>query len=267
MRKTFIAIALSMLCADLLGCGDDDGGAGDAGDTDTDTDVDTDTDADGGEPHVLTWIPITACFDNESPLHAVDVAAFEITETEVTQLQYHDVMGVSPSDYYCPECAVTKVSWDMAEAFCEAVGARLPTEAEWEYAARAGTTGPYYCGDESCLPDIAWYADTSSGKGEVVAQKDPNDFGLYDMLGNAIEWVEDCYHNSYTGAPDDGSAWTAAGCEYFVMRGGCYGSTPGALRVSWRDGFITNFYGSCLPGIRCARTPGGDPDAGVDGGK
>jgi formylglycine-generating enzyme required for sulfatase activity len=122
---------------------------------------------------------------------------------------------------------------------------------------------------DGCLPDIAWYSvNTPEGHAMDVAQKEPSAFGLYDMLGNAIEWTADCYHESYSGAPTDGSAWLADGCTYFVQRGGCYGSTPRALRASWRDGFTANFYGACLPGIRCVRDPGaGEPDGGTgDGG-
>jgi len=124
-------------------------------------------------------------------------------------------------------------------------------------------------GGESCLDDIAWYVENSSGKAEEVAQKAPNDYGLYDMIGNAIEWVEDCYHESYDGAPADGGVWDEDSCEYRVLRGGCYGSTPRALRVSWRDGAIENFYGACLPGVRCVRTEAEEePDGGAeaDGG-
>ena len=80
--------------------------------------------------------------------------------------------------------------------------------------------------------------------------KDPNDFGLYDMLGNAVEWVSDCYHETYDLAPTDGSSWDEAACAYRITRGGCYGSNPGSLRVSAREGVEPNFYGACAPGVR-----------------
>jgi formylglycine-generating enzyme required for sulfatase activity len=121
-------------------------------------------------------------------------------------------------------------------------------------------------GGEGCLDDIAWYGANAEGQAMEVGQLEPNAFGLYDMIGNAIEWASDCYHGTYSGAPADGSAWDEAGCEYRVLRGGCYGSTPRALRVSWRDGVAPNFYGSCLPGVRCVRAAGSGTDAGEDAG-
>jgi formylglycine-generating enzyme required for sulfatase activity len=115
----------------------------------------------------------------------------------------------------------------------------------------------------SCLPDIAWYVENAEGQAEEVGGKDPNDFGLYDMLGNAAEWVADCYHESYTDAPTDGSVWDEPDCGYRVVRGGCYGSTPRGLRVSGREGVETNFYGSCAPTVRCARDTGATTPAGA----
>jgi formylglycine-generating enzyme required for sulfatase activity len=108
----------------------------------------------------------------------------------------------------------------------------------------------------SCLDEIAWYNENASGRAVEVATKSPNELGIYDMLGNAVEWTEDCYHDDYTGAPSDGSIWDEASCEYRVIRGGCYGSTARGLRVSAREGVLTGFYGSCAPGVRCVRDVG-----------
>jgi formylglycine-generating enzyme required for sulfatase activity len=108
----------------------------------------------------------------------------------------------------------------------------------------------------SCLGSIAWYSENASGRAVDVGGKTANAFGLYDMLGNAIEWVGDCFHATYAGAPVDGSLWDEAACEYRVIRGGCYGSTARGLRVSAREGVLTGFYGACAPGIRCVRPVG-----------
>ncbi len=148
------------------------------------------------------WIPIPAgtfqmgcspndsgCTSKEEPSHAVTLSAFEMLETEVTEAQYLAVMGTNPSCNYNegggPDNPVECVTWFNAKAFCEAVGGRLPTEAEWEYAARGGTTTKYYCGDlVSCLTGIAWYGLNSDGKLHSVKGKTANAYGLYDMLGN-----------------------------------------------------------------------------------
>ncbi len=110
-----------------------------------------------------------------------------------------------------------------------------------------------------CVANIAVYAHNSQGRAEAVGSKAPNAFGLYDMLGNAIEWVADCYHETYAGAPADGSAWVETDCEYRIIRGGCYGSTPRGLRVSGREAVLSSFYGACAPGLRCVRTASAVP--------
>lgn len=115
----------------------------------------------------------------------------------------------------------------------------------------------------SCLSSVAWYSENSSGSAVAPGSKTPNAYGLYDMLGNAVEWVQDCYHDTYSGAPSDGSAWQEDACEYRVIRGGCYGSTARGTRVSWRDGVKTSFYGACAPGVRCVRTSSTTPATAV----
>ncbi|MEA3325647.1 MAG: formylglycine-generating enzyme family protein [Euryarchaeota archaeon] len=115
---------------------------------------------------------------------------------------------------------------------------RLPSEAEWEYACRAGTTTRYSFGDsESKLGDYAWYDDSSDDrKTYPVGQKKPNSYGLYDMHGNVWEWVQDRYHYDYDGAPTDGSAWEIGDGAYWVSRGGSWRSIAGYCRSSHRLG-------------------------------
>ena len=100
---------------------------------------------------------------------------------------------------------------------------RLPSEAEWEYACRAGTTTRYSFGDsESKLGDYAWYNDNSGSKTHPVGKKKPNPYGLYDMHGNVWEWTQDKWHSDYNSAPTDGSAWESGGGADRVFRGGCW---------------------------------------------
>ncbi len=122
------------------------------------------------------------------------------------------------------------VSWKEVQEFIKKLNRRypghhyrLPTEAEWEYACRAGTTTRFHTGDsESDLGRAVWYRDNSGGKTHPVGQKRANAWGLYDMHGNVWEWCEDVWHNNYGGAPDDGSAWTRGGDVRRVLRGGSW---------------------------------------------
>jgi formylglycine-generating enzyme required for sulfatase activity len=149
------------------------------------------------------------------------------------------------------------VTWFEAKAFCEAIGGRLPTEAEWEYAARGGTTTIYSCGDDfGCLDGIAWYWDNSGGHKHNVKGKDPNGYGLYDMTGNVWEWVEDCWHDGYSGAPSVGYPAWDTGCSGFlrVARGGCFGNYVDDLRVSIRHYYSPSDVYVVGLGLRCARS-------------
>ena len=274
-----IALGLSLLTFSSVTCsgddpstssGQDDNDAVDDDDVtdDDDTGDDDDDDAVDDNDDDLTWVSIPAgsfemgcspgdsdCYDGEEPRHTVNVGAFKMTETEITQSQYEDVIGENPSRFEgCSDCPVEIVSWYDAKEFCEAVGGRLPSEAEWEYAARAGTTTKYYCGDDaSCLDSIAWYYENSDDKTHPVGQKDANEFGLYDMLCNVWEWNEDCWHEDYNGAPNDGGVWAGEDCDSRVLRGGSWRLDDSRyLRASIRGGNHPGIsYGDL--GFRCAR--------------
>jgi formylglycine-generating enzyme required for sulfatase activity len=181
-------------------------------------------------------------YDREGPVHHVTIEKpFYMGRYEVTQQQWREIMGDNPSYFEGDYLPVEQVSWDDVQEFIKKLNEkegtdkyRLPSEAEWEYACRAGTTTCYSFGDdESKLGDYAWYY---SSKTHPVGQKKPNSWGLYDMHGNVWEWVQDCWHDSYNGAPTDGSAWILA-CDgaYRVFRGGswydCARDCRSALRL------------------------------------
>ena len=199
------------------------------------------------------------------PVHRVNIAGFLLAKTEVTQGQWRAVMGSNPSYFgTCgDDCPVERVSWKEGQEFAQRLSQktgkpyRLPSEAEWEYAARAGRNTKWSFGDnKSQLSDYAWFRDNSQSKTQRVAQKRPNAFGLFDMHGNVWEWTQDCWHGNYTGAPADGSAWTTACLDsnYRVLRGGSWNYGPQNLRSANRnrdtpDDRNINY------GLRLARTP------------
>ena len=201
--------------------------------------------------------------NDEKPPHRVYLRSFLLGKTEVTQAQWVAIMGSNPSRFSAcgTDCPVDSVSWDDAQEFIRRLNQktnqsyRLPSEAEWEYAARAGSSSEWSHGnDEARLQPYAWYSVNSAGKTQAVGKKLPNAFGLFDMHGNVREWVQDCRHENYTGAPTDGSAWTT-GCRdnYRVLRGGSWGSVPSGLRSAFRN-WDTPVYRDGGGGLRLART-------------
>ena len=152
---------------------------------------------------------------------------------------------------------VINLDWEDAGAFAAWLSVRtgqryrLLSEAEWEYACRAGTTTRYWWGGE-ITPKNANYGKIV-GQTSEVGSYPANPFGLYDMQGNVWEWVEDRWHDSYNGAPDDGSAWTAGNDPRRVVRGGSWGNSPKVLRASVRVRYEAAYWGAGV-GLRVART-------------
>ena len=176
---------------------------------------------------------------NEKPQHEVTVQPFALGKYPITQAQYQGVMGINPSYFKGNEQRpVECVSWNDAVEFCQRLSGqtgkeyRLPSEAEWEYACRAGTTTKYYFGDD-ITSDLANY-DGNVGETTSVGQYSPNAFGLYDMHGNVWEWCQDKWHDNYQDAPNDGRAWVSGGISIFVLRGGSWDGFPRYCRSAYR---------------------------------
>ncbi len=197
----------------------------------------------------------------EKPQRRVQIASFAIGKYEVTQEQWYAVMGVNPSSNKGRTLPVEQVSWNDIQVFIQKLNQktgktyRLPSEAEWEYAARAGSQAEYlFSDDEKELGRYAWYRANSGLQTHPVGEKQANLFGLHDMYGNVWEWVQDCWHEDYTGAPADGSAWTT-GCSSSgrVLRGGSWSYVPAYLRSAVRNRYSPDSRSSDV-GLRLART-------------
>ena len=189
----------------------------------------------------------TNCRSEMSPQHEVTISSFKISKYEVTQSQWEAVMGSVPSssrngqgDNY----PVYFVSWDEVQAFITELHTQtgltyhLPTEAEWEYATKAGTTTTWSCGDdENCLDDIAWYYNNSGGTSHPVGQKKPNAWGLYDMSGNVNEWVQNWYSSSYYSVSPSTDPTGPVSGSYRGLRGGSRADFASWCRPAYRDRF------------------------------
>ncbi len=195
-------------------------------------------------------------FLNETPQHRVRISqGFEMQTTEVTQLQYYLITGSNPSRFkdcekygpkqepICPNHPVDMVSWADAQAFIQRLNElqdkcvyRLPTEAEWEYAARGGEPTIYSFGsDASGLGAHAWYYDNSNGRSQMVASKMPNPFGLYDMHGNVWEWVQDWYGDYPKQSITDPKGPSSGSRR--VVRGGSWSNLARYLRSAPRNSY------------------------------
>jgi len=222
--------------------------------------------------------------DDEKPAHKVWIDAFLMDRFEVTQAEFEKLGQLeafpNPSHFKGLDLPVEQVNWPLAARFCNArsrheglkpcynedtgecdftaEGYRLPTEAEWEYACRAGVSADYsFGGDARKLGDFGWFADNASKKTHPVGQKKANPWGLHDMHGNVAEWCHDVYDkNYYQASPDKDPRGPADGKEY-VLRGGSWKSPADPLRSAARLAESPGFSDACLArdaiGFRCVR--------------
>jgi formylglycine-generating enzyme required for sulfatase activity len=202
------------------------------------------------------------CVGDELPVHQVTLTnAFYLGRYEVTQSQWVSKMGSNPSHFqasngypYSGSRPVEQVSWDTIQGCLGATGMRLPTEAEWEYACRAGTQTPLYNGstDDSTVGALAWYSANSGNQTRPVGGKAANGFGLYDMLGNVWEWVNDCY-DTYPSSAQTNPTGPVRG-SFRVLRGGSWADVSNYARSSSRN-FTPPGRTYSSYGFRVARTP------------
>ena len=215
--------------------------------------------------------------------HEVGIRAFQMDTHLVTQAEYQKVMGSNPSRWKGEKNPVEQVRWSDAVRFCnkrselaglppcyelntwkcdfEATGYRLPTEAEWEYACRAGTVSAYFFGDSpSKLGDYGWFDKNSGGRPRPVGQKQPNPWGLFDICGNVWEWCNDFYKvDYYAQAPLENPRGPATG-ETKVVRGGAWRVSAESCRSGYRynenPGYADVCFGYDIYGFRCVRKAG-----------
>jgi formylglycine-generating enzyme required for sulfatase activity len=203
------------------------------------------------------------CYSQEQPVHQVTLTnAFYLGRYEVTQAQWTATMGSNPSYFQGqPDSAsrpVEQVSWNTIQGYLSATGFRLPTDAEWEYACRAGTQTPFYNGstDDTTLGTLAWYGACCGGNSgfqtHAVGGKLANAFGFHDMLGNVWEWVNDWYGLYTADAQTDPTGPVSA--SYRVFRGGNWYNDTGVVRSSNRGGGAPGYAGTSV-GFRVARNP------------
>ena len=216
--------------------------------------------------------------EDETP-HTVKLDAFYIDRTEVTQEQFSKLSVADASHFRDPKNPVEMIPWDRAIAFCNerskaegltpcynsemvcdfaANGYRLPTEAEWEYACRAGSDKEYSFGaDPRTLGDYAWFKDNAAKKTHPVAQKKPNAWGLYDMHGNVAEWCHDVYDKDYYKKSAAENPHGPAEGDKQVLRGGAWETSAEGLRSSARAAEKAGFQDACFKldaiGFRCVR--------------
>lgn len=208
--------------------------------------------------------------EGEGPLHEVCLEGFWMGKYEVTQGQWQQIMGENPSYHTAEKVGmdtanhpVEMISWDAVQEFIlklnEKAGTnvfRLSSEAEWEYASRAGTQTAYSFGDDvTTLREYAWFGENSGGKSHPVGQLKPNAYGLYDMHGNVYEWTADPWHSNYDGAPSGGRVWeTERESSVRMIRSSSWKHPRGEQRCAYRRATSQSSYHQTI-GFRLLREP------------
>lgn len=199
-------------------------------------------------------------YSEEKPTHKVTLSSYSIGETEVTQALWQAVMGNNPSCFKGNNLPVEQVSWDDCQTFINKLNDltgqrfRLPTEAEWEFAARGGNWSNHtqYSGSSS-LDEVAWYGGNSGRKTHPVKTKKPNELGIYDMTGNVWEWCQDWYqdwYGSYSSSSQYNSTGQSSGSDR-VIRGGSWDNSAGVCRSSYCSSYTPDIRNDVL-GLRLA---------------
>jgi formylglycine-generating enzyme required for sulfatase activity len=218
--------------------------------------------------------------DEEKPAHKVQVSAFYMDVAEVTQQSFQSLMGTAPAKFQGTDRPVERVDWERAVRYCnmrslreglkpcydlktlkcdfEADGYRLPTEAEWEYACRAGSPARYAFGDDAAkLGDAGWFKGNAAGATHPVRQRSPNAWGLHDMHGNVWEWCNDFYAEGHAAGGEARDPRGPAAGDQCVLRGGSWFSGAESCRSASRRGETPRFadacFGSDTYGFRCVR--------------
>jgi len=182
---------------------------------------------------------------DEKPVHTVCVGAFYLGKTEVTQKQWVDITGHNPSKFQCEDCPVERVSWNDVQGFIKKLNEktgmnyRLPTEAEWEYAARGGGRKEQWAGtnNEEKIGEYTWYGHNAEGSTHPVAGKLPNGIGIYDLMGNVWEWCSDWYGSHYYETHPSNDPQGHSEGQNRVLRGGGWRSKDQGLRTTDRNDF------------------------------
>ena len=187
------------------------------------------------------WFAAKKTPENEQPQRSVSLKTFSIGRYEVTQKEWREIMGTSPSHFRGENRPVEQVSWEEVQVFLQKLSLktgnsyRLPTEAEWEYAALGNQQTEFPSGSNpSLINKFAWYSDNSSEETHAVGGLIANKFGLFDMYGNVDELTSDCFNPSYKNAPTDGSSWNLGACDFRIVRGGSWHDAQRFVRTKSR---------------------------------